>query len=266
MKRLIALFMFVLMLLGSIPAFGATNTRMVYNNKEVSTYVGVIFRDGYTFLPAAFTFKAAGMKVTENTSNNSLTAESTTKSGYVSIWVNSKKGVMNGQTIQLGIAPFRENGVIYVSSKFIEEQCGVKVSYDSSKNTIYINSTGEGKITSTVGQAKSSTTAASSYSTSSKGVYANTYYIPDFGAVTGCKATATGRANSYNYNSSNAAALNKYKTALANAGFSLYASQGNNLVAVSVYHRIIPSKGSEIVYITSMSNGSYVTISYSTPK
>ncbi len=271
MKKFIALSMSVLMLLGSMPAFAAENTRMVYNNNEVSIDGDVIIKDGYTFLPAASTFKAAGMRVIEKSSNDSLTAEARNQPGYVSVWVNSKKGRMNGQNIQLGIAPFRENGVTYVSSKFIEEQCGVKVSYDSSKNTIYINSSGEGKITSTVGQvttqttSKTSTTSNSSSSSTKAStgtsVYSGFKYLPNFASVANVKAPidgdtailglgnnnvytrifANGNIVGYKYEYYDATEndYNNYITALKNAGFTLKAVTVLNVSGYSF------SKGSE---------------------
>lgn len=256
MKRFIAVTLSVLTILSST-AFAADSTRFVYNGKEVSIAATAIFKDGYTYLPAKQVFEAAGMRVIEKSSNNSLTAEAKGKPGYVSVWIGKTSGRMNGTNIQLGKAPFVENGATYVSSKFIEEQLGVKVSYDSSKNTIYINSVGEGKITSTVGKytttAKTSTSAGStsgsgsttSASTSSYKVYSGFKYIPDFASVTGVKAPINGdglgsiignnvytsiiKGNSiagikYEYYDVDANDFNAYISALKNAGFTVNGS------------------------------------------
>lgn len=259
MKRFAAVTLSVLTILSST-AFAADSTRFVYNGNETNISADAIFRDGYTYLPAAQVFSAAGMKVIEKTSNNSLTAEAKGKPGYVSVWIGKTKGRMNGTDIQLGKAPFVENGVTYVSSKFIEEQLGVKVNYDASKNTIYINTAGEGKITSTAGKytAKSSSSgsssasgskAASSTSTGSYKIYSGFDYVPDFSSITGAEEPIDGdkaifglngnnsysrivRGNNivgmkYEYYNVSTDDFNKYVSALKNAGFSVQGSGSN---------------------------------------
>ena len=230
MKRFLALCL-VSVTLFSTCAFGADATRFVCNGKEAAITATAIFRDGYTYLPVAQVCKALGYHVIEKSSNNSVTAEVRGESGYFSVFLGKPSGRMNGQDIELGKAPFSENGVIYVSLALIEEQLGVKVNYDSSKNTVYINSAGEGKITSTVGQApvaapspstgNSSSTANTSSSSSGYRTYSQSRHVLDFTSVTGIAGTKDEmRVNTYHYPNVSESSLKKYCDALKAAGFT----------------------------------------------
>lgn len=216
MKRFIAVTLSVLTILSST-TFAADSTRFVYNGKEASISAAAIFKDGYTYLPAKQVFEAAGMKVIEKSSNNSLTAEAKGKSGYVSVWVGKTSGRMNGTNIHLGKAPFKENGVTYVSSKFIEEQLGVKVSYQQDKNTIYINSVGEGKITSTAYLNKNKSANKSTKKSAGKTV-SNTG-TTDFTAVTGIKPSGQ-TLFGVEYSNVSKADLDKYIAKLISCGYT----------------------------------------------
>jgi hypothetical protein len=197
MKRFLALLLVSTTLLSTC-AFGAETTRYVCNGAETTVASTAVFKDGYTYLPIAQVGKALGYYVVEKSENNSVTVMPRGKAGYVSVFLGKQTGRMNGQNITLGKAPFSDNGVIYVSSKLIEEQLGVKVGYDSSKNTVYITASGEGKITSTVGKAPVATASKSTASTSTANttatssgakIYSGFKYTPDFAAVTGCNPT-----------------------------------------------------------------------------
>lgn len=195
MKRFLALLLTSVTLCTTC-AFGADTTRFVCNGKEAAVAAAAIFKDGYTYLPVAQVCKALGYHVIEKTSNNSVTAEVRGKSGYFSVFLGKQTGRMNGQNIHLGKAPFSENGIVYVSSALIEEQLGVKVNYDSSKNTIYINSAGEGKIRSTVGKVAVKSTVSTSNKISTGSSTSSTKTAPtntslSFTAVTGIKASGT---------------------------------------------------------------------------
>lgn len=195
MKRFLALLLTSVTLCTTC-AFGADTTRFVCNGKEAAVSAAAIFKDGYTYLPVAQVCKALGYHVIEKSSNNSVTAEVRGKSGYFSVFLGKQTGRMNGQNIHLAKAPFSENGIVYVSSKLVEEQLGVKVNYDSSKNTIYINSAGEGKITSTVGKVAVKSTVSTSNKISTGSSTSSTKTAPtntslSFTAVTGIKASGT---------------------------------------------------------------------------
>jgi len=148
MKKFLAVLMSSLMLIGSSNVLAAPNTRYVLNKKEVSISADFLVQNGTIYLPAIDTFKACGYNV--KATSNSITAMAIGKAGYVSIWPGKKTAVLNGETITLGTAPFFKNGVCYVSSKFIEEQTGVKISYVASAKTVYLDFKNAPKITSTV--------------------------------------------------------------------------------------------------------------------
>ena len=285
MKRFLALFLTSVVLSGTC-VFGADTARFVYNGKEVSVSSSAIFKEGYTYLPAAPLFKALGYHVIEKTSNNSVTAEVRGKSGYVSVFLGKQTGRMNGQDIHLGKAPFAENGVMYVSSALVEEQLGVKVVYDSTKNTVYINSVGEGKITSTVSKApaakKSASTPASTKSSAKSAgeytLYPDCKYVPDFAALTGCEktvlsgilpfSTATGNKHyvkmddygrilgmEYSYGDADKDDAIKYVNALESLKFEIVSSS---------YGIYVFKKGDETVRLSqrSLGSGYVVTVLY----
>ena len=207
MKRFLAVFLATTTLL-STSVFADGGMRYVYNNDEVEVTAEAIFKDGIVYLPVASVCKALGYKVIEKDTNNSVTAEVKTKPGYFSVFLGKSKGRMNGMDIGLAKAPFKGKDVIYVTAGLIEDQLGVSVKYDSAKNTIYIDNKGEGKITSTVGQAsaiKSATEkSGSSNSSGSSGSIVNgaTYpgtNIPTFTSVTGVQPAESG-SKSAKYN------------------------------------------------------------------
>lgn len=253
MKRFIAVTLSVLTMLSTIPAYAGNSTRYVYNGKETSVSASVIIKDGYRYLPAAQIFEACGMKVIKKTSNNSITAEAKGKPGYVSIFVGKTTGRMNGTNIHLAKAPFEENGVVYVSSKFIEEQLGVKVSYDQSKGTVYLDQAGEGKITSTAylnNKAKNNTSKNTSNSSAkSSGSNYSSSNIPDFTAVTGIKSSGSNAIYGTEYSNVSKANIDKYVAKLLANGYSHAVTgpiQGDifGYVEFSRYVRIVNAKTS----------------------
>ncbi len=164
MKKLLSLLLSAVIISASVTAVSAADkTRYVFNGNEANISSDAIFKDGKIFVPAAEVFKLTKVKVIEKSSNNSITIEALGKPGYVSSWINTKKVILNGQSGSISAAPFKQNGVTYVPSDFVEEQIGVKISYDSSKKSIYIDSVKEGKITST---AKAANAPASTAKTS----------------------------------------------------------------------------------------------------
>ncbi|MBR6401619.1 MAG: hypothetical protein IKS17_10445 [Firmicutes bacterium] len=255
MKRFLAVFLASTTLF-SVTAFAENEMRYVCNNDEADIKAEAIFKDGIVYLPVAQVCRALDYKVIEKESNNSVTAEVKTKPGYFSVFLGKSKGRMNGMDIGLAKTPFKENEVIYVTAGLIEEQLGVSVKYDSSKNTIYIDNTGEGRITSTVGQApvakptasSSNSGNKSSNSNSQSGSYKNypNTSIPDFASVTGCKFAdmdsdrdilgSTINSNNYarvfdknsnivgmkyNYHDAGSDDISKYTQTLKNLGFSV---------------------------------------------
>ena len=226
MKRFLAVLLASTTLLST--SVFAGDMRYVCNNDEAEVTADAIFKDGIVYLPVAQVCKALGYKVIEKESNNSVTAEVKTKPGYFSVFLGKSKGRMNGQDIRLAKAPFKENDVIYVTAGLIEDQLGVSVKYDSSKNTIYIDSNGEGKITSTVGQvpaAKSTTTSSASSSSGSSSATSNTgakysgTTVPTFDSVTGISASSNTNGVA-RYNAPNAGAADTYCNYLLSHGFS----------------------------------------------
>lgn len=262
MKRFLALLLTSVTLCTTC-AFGADTTRFVCNGKEAAVSAAAIFKDGYTYLPVAQVCKALGYHVIEKSSNNSVTAEVRGKSGYFSVFLGKQTGRMNGQNIHLAKAPFSENGIVYVSSKLVEEQLGVKVNYDSSKNTIYINSAGEGKITSTVGKApvaKTNTSVKSTTLSSNYKKYQNATYTPDFTAVTGITCTIQDK-NQYHYDNATQSDMNKYINCLESNGFKYVTESSGSIV---VKRRVIYKKGNEYVAVSNgsinnMKGSSYLT-------
>jgi len=169
MKKFLAVLMSSIMLIGSSNVMAAPNTRYVLNKQEVSIGADFLVQNGAIYLPAIDTFKACGYNV--KATSTSITVTAIGKPGYVSIWPGKKTAVLNGQNITLGTAPFFKNGVCYVSSKFIEEQTGVKISYVASAKTLYLDFKNAPKITSTVSKAPASTS-------SSKSTYSNFSEVP----------------------------------------------------------------------------------------
>jgi hypothetical protein len=260
MKRFLALLMVSTTLLGTC-VFGAETTRYVYNGTETSAATTAIFKDGYTYLPIAQVGKALGYYVVEKAENNSVTVMPKGKAGYVSVFLGKQTGRMNGQNITLGKAPFSEDGVIYVSSKFIEEQLGVNVGYDSSKNTMYINSAGEGKITSTVSKvpvatASNPTASTSSAKTSTTVASTSSGSIATFTDITGVKVASTSNGV-YTYNTGSLSDIDKYASYLEQNGFQLKSINGDFNIT-RIYQK--GSKTVTIAYFTTYSiSSSYTT-------
>lgn len=243
MKRFLAVLLASTTLLST--SVFAGDMRYVCNNDEAEVTADAIFKDGTVYLPVAQICRALGYKVIEKESNHSVTAEVRTKPGYFSVFLGKSRGRMNGMNITLSKTPFKENDVIYVYAGLIEDQLGVSVKYDSSKNTIYIDNTGEGKITSTVGQApvakpaaaKASSAGGSSSGSKSAGsssVYPGTS-VPSFAAVSGLSPVKSDN-NTYIYEYSNNSGsgwdswADNYYALLANNGFSIVQTGQNTRV------------------------------------
>ncbi len=224
-----SMLLLLIAVLSTVTVCGAEKTRYVYNGTEVNISSEAVFKDGKIFVPAAEVFKLTKVKVIENKSNNSITVEALGKPGYASAWLNSKKGRMNGQNINLSAQTFKQNGIFYVPSDFVAEQIGVDIKYDKDKNTIYIDTVKEGKITSTANlntapkKTSSTSSSTSSSKTNSGGTSAKTSNTsasyPDFTAVTGIKSIGTNPIYGKEYQNVSKSDYDKYVSSLLSYGY-----------------------------------------------
>lgn len=224
MKRFVSLFLAAVTVLGSTYVYAGDNIRFVYNEEEAAVQHDAVNKNSKWFIPLD-AVKLANVKIIEKSSNNSITIEALGKPGYASAWIGKTKGRINSQNITLSAAPFEENGVVYLPKDFIEDCLGMKIAYDESKKTVYIDTVKEGSITATAYLNNAPKQTTNSYTaTPSNSNYINypNTDIPNFASVTGTTLymeTADSHGKVYIYSNASQSSLDKYKSALESKGF-----------------------------------------------
>ncbi len=110
---------------------------------EKESDVAPLIKNSVTMLPSRFVAEALGASVSWNEEKREVTIVGKNKSGEnveIVITIGSKNAVVNGNQIELSEAAFIENDRTYTPVRFISENLGASVDWNSEDNTVTINS------------------------------------------------------------------------------------------------------------------------------
>jgi hypothetical protein len=140
MKSLCGVLIIVLALLIGNITFAQEEIRVEYNGDEVTFDVNPFLKDGRTMVPFRKVFEVLGADVSWDSSTNTVTAVNGLTE--IKLQVGSKNATVNGKNIILDVPPMIINGRTVVPLRFVSENCGAQVEWDSASKTVYISTQG----------------------------------------------------------------------------------------------------------------------------
>ena len=139
MKKRIAVFVVLAVLLSSIPVFGADQVTVLVNGAKVESDVPAVIVEGRTMLPFRSIFNALGV------SDSSIVWDQGSKSiqvnheGQYLFMIIGNPGVVIDETlVTLDVAPFIQNGRALVPIRFVSEALKARVSWNQQSKTVTI--------------------------------------------------------------------------------------------------------------------------------
>jgi len=138
MRRWLALFLMVTVMLIPGLAQAETTVRLVVDGVEVQTDVPPVIENMRTLVPVRAVTEALGFEVEwdQETRTATLTKGKTT----IQLTEGSSEAVVNGEKVTLDVAPFIVSDRMMVPVRFVAEQIGLYVDWDQETRTVLINS------------------------------------------------------------------------------------------------------------------------------
>lgn len=138
MRRWLALFLMVTVMLIPALAQAETTVRLVVDGVEVQTDVPPVIENMRTLVPVRAVTEALGFQVEwdQETRTATLTKGETT----IQLTEGSPEAMVNGEKVTLDVAPFIVSGRMMVPVRFVAEQIGLHVDWDQETRTVLINS------------------------------------------------------------------------------------------------------------------------------
>ncbi|MBQ8540710.1 MAG: carbohydrate-binding domain-containing protein [Clostridia bacterium] len=137
LKKMVCVIVLTIMLLSSlgVPSM-AQEVTVKIDEEKLNCTTPARIENGSTMVPMRAIFEALGMSVEWNNEEKSVTA---TKEGKVIKLVIGKKTLqVNGEEVELNVAPFIENGSTMVPVRAVSESVDAKVEWKGDKYTVEI--------------------------------------------------------------------------------------------------------------------------------
>jgi hypothetical protein len=115
------------------------------DNKSVSVYlngsklqfdVEPYIKDGRTMVPFRKIFESLGVDISWNGAKRTITASNSSTNIFIEI--NNKQAIVNGIKTELDVAAEIKNGRTFVPLRFVSENTGAEVDWDSKTRTVRI--------------------------------------------------------------------------------------------------------------------------------
>lgn len=135
------IFTFILMFtLGINSSFADTKVSVYIDDKPLTTDVDAVIKNGRTLVPFRAIFEALGADVQWIKENETVVGTKNGTTIMMKIGANSIS--VNGDIHKIDVAPAIIKSRTMVPVRFVSEYMGARVDWDSSKNTVYISTTG----------------------------------------------------------------------------------------------------------------------------
>ncbi len=140
MKKSISAFLiFVLLICMVVPTTcvqSAASIKVTLDGERINFDSQPFIKDGRTMIPFAAIFKALGAVVNWDESNQSVTG---TKDGMkITLYINKSSAFVNDKEIGLDVPAIIKDGRTFVPVRFVAENLGVRVYWDSWANTVVL--------------------------------------------------------------------------------------------------------------------------------
>lgn len=112
------------------------NVTIVVNGKKVTFNAPIVNKSGSLFLPMRDFYEIIGATV--NWDKKTLTASAVKDGSRVDVTLNSKKAKVNGNTVSVNVAPFIYKNRTYVPIRFLSENFGGDVIWNSKSQRVDI--------------------------------------------------------------------------------------------------------------------------------
>ena len=135
-KKIICIVLAV-MLLGSLGLYShAQEVTVKIDEEKLNCTTPARIENGSTMVPMRAIFEALGMSVEWNNDEKSVTATKGDK--VVKLVIGEKEMELNGEKVELNVAPFIENGSTMVPVRAVSESVDATVEWKGDKNTVEI--------------------------------------------------------------------------------------------------------------------------------
>lgn len=125
-----------------VPAFaGGDKITVILNGNELSFNQAPVVENGTTLVPMRDIFEALNASVEWNAETKTISVYSNDDIMYITI--NSDTALVNDETYTLDAPAKIIEGTTFVPLRFISEQLGLKIDFDSNTKIIYITKDGE---------------------------------------------------------------------------------------------------------------------------
>ena len=112
------------------------STMLVKNNTEIQMDTAPFIKDSRTFVPVRFISENLGAKVSWNSDTREVKIES--GDNVITLIIGNLTLVKNGTEIQMDTAPFIKDSRTFVPVRFISENLGAKVSWNSDTREVIV--------------------------------------------------------------------------------------------------------------------------------
>ncbi|MBS4006921.1 MAG: hypothetical protein KGZ45_00605 [Clostridium sp.] len=130
-------------------AEAASPIRVTVDGRELAMDVPPTVRNGRTLVPMRAIFEALGARVSWEAQTKKITG--TRGTTVITLYIGRTSAIVNGRTVPLDVPPLIINGRTLVPTRFIAENLGAQVVWDSNNRLVTIRSgtaqTNQGTIT-----------------------------------------------------------------------------------------------------------------------
>ena len=147
-RRLCALFLAIVLLVGLAVPVGATAAReisVVLDGAPITFDVAPRLTNNRTMVPVRAIFEALGAEVEWNNATHTVTATAA-NGDVIALTLGSTTLSVNGTASQMDVAPFATGGRTLAPVRFVAEAMGVDVQWDPATWTVLLTSSGNARV------------------------------------------------------------------------------------------------------------------------
>ncbi|MGW8957192.1 GH25 family lysozyme [Paenibacillus sp. NPDC055715] len=139
----------------------SSSSHIQLNGKDISVAKGVQIQEikGNVLVPLRLIVEELGYKVNWESNTGTVTIQNQNKNQNLSLQINNPIASVNGNQMGLAVAPLLTGGTTYVPLRFVSEQSGIDVTWNSKLKTVFLTtpSTSSGNSESSLGNSSTQT-------------------------------------------------------------------------------------------------------------
>ena len=140
MKKILSALAALSITLSGISAYAATDVNVNFNGKKMEFDVNPFIDGDRTLVPVRAIFEAVGAHFTWNDELKTVIAayEKNGEPTFITLQIDTKSAFVNGEKKELDVPPRIVDGRTFMPLRFVMEELGADVTWDSSTYTVNI--------------------------------------------------------------------------------------------------------------------------------